>query len=232
MPRWVLSTRRGDLVEKMDDPACDPVRLDRTYAWFARLNPWLARCNAVYRRHVRPLLEAAPEARILDVGCGGGDVARLLLKKARADGFRPSVLGIDPDERALEHAHRFPDPDLSFRACLSSDLVAEGARFDLVVSNHVLHHLDETTLQAFLSDSSVLSRKLVLHNDIRRDDLAWLAFWPVALPASLNSFILVDGLRSIRRAWHPSELSGLIPSGWEFQKKEPFRYLLIHRTHD
>lgn len=228
MPRWILSSRRPDLVELMDDPACDPIRLDATYTWFARLNPWLARWNAVYRRHFRPLLEAAPEARILDVGCGGGDVARLLLKKARADGFRPSVLGIDPDERALEHAHRFPDPDLSFRACLSSDLVAEGDRFDLVVSNHVLHHLDDETLRIFLADSATLSRNLVVHNDIRRDDLAWLTFWPVGLAASLNSFILVDGLRSIRRAWHPSELASRLTSGWRIETAEPFRMLLIH----
>ncbi|MDA0875589.1 MAG: methyltransferase domain-containing protein [Bacteroidetes bacterium] len=232
MPRWILASRRTDLVEEMDDPSCDPVRLDRTYAWFARLNPWLTRWNAVYRRHVRPLLRQAPQARILDLGCGGGDVARLLLAKARRDGFAPSVLGADPDLRALAHAQRLPDPDLTFRACLSSDLVAEGDRFDLVISNHVLHHLDDDTLLRFLSDSAVLSRNLVLHNDIRRDDLAWLAFWPVALPAHFDSFILVDGLRSIRRAWHPSELAPRLGAGWRIETAEPFRMLLIHEGHD
>ena len=232
MPRWVLSSRRADLVELMDDPDCDPVRLDRTYAWFARLNPWLARWNAVYKARVRPLLKQQPDARILDLGCGGGDVARLLLSKARADGFAPTVLGVDPDSRALEHARRFSVPGLELRACHSSDLVTEGEQFDLVISNHVLHHLDDETLQRFLSDSATLSRNLVVHNDIRRDDLVWLTFWPVGLVATFNSFILIDGLRSIRRAWHPAELAPHLHPGWRIETAEPFRMLLIHERHD
>lgn len=231
MPRWILTSRNTGLVERMDDPACDPVRLDRTYVWFARINPWLARWNGVYRHYLRPVLREQPRARILDLGCGGGDVARLILRHARNDGFAPSILGADPDRRALEHARRFPESDLTFRACLSSELVSEGARFDIVISNHVIHHLDDGELRAFLNDSVALSRRLVVHNDIRRDDLAWLAFWPVGLPAHFNSFILEDGLRSIRRSWHPKELAPHLPDGWRIKTEEPFRLLLLHEGH-
>ena len=228
MPRWILSSRHAELTELMDAPDCDPVLLDSTYVWFARMNPWLARWRSVYKRHVRPLLHAVEHPRILDLGCGGGDVARLIRHLARRDGFAPEILGIDPEERAISFARNHPDSDgIGFRACFSGELVQEGVTFDLVISNHVLHHLDEKPLRAFLSDSRTLSCNLVLHNDIQRDDLAWLGFWPIGAIPHLNSFILTDGLRSVRRAWHPDEILPLLPTGWRAESMAPFRMLLM-----
>lgn len=231
MPRWFLSSRNADLIELMDDPDCDLKRLERTYGWFARLNPWLARWNAIYRSRIRPILEASEAPRILDLGCGGADLAHLISRRAAQDGLGVEILAVDPDERAIAYALRQPLPDnVSIRSCSSSDLVDEGQQFDIVLSNHVLHHLEEPDLVAFLRDSALLSRNLVVHNDIRRDDLAWLSFWPVGLVAGLDSFILIDGLRSVRRAWHPEELVRIVPNSWEIHTQTPFRTLLIHRS--
>lgn len=230
MPRWVLSKRNADLIELMDDPDCDPHRLARTYDWFAHLNPWLARWTAVYSTLIRPALRPGMPNRILDIGCGGGDLLELVKKLAVKDGFEVELTGIDPDERAIAHAReRVSDPQITLRDVHSSELVNEGAEFDIVLSNHVLHHLDDNQLQGLLRDSQTLASMLVLHNDICRDDLAWLAFWPVGLVCR-RSFILTDGLRSIRRAWHPDELTYIVPSGWEIREKPPFRTLLIYRS--
>ena len=233
MPRWILSARHSDLPELMDDPDCNVRRLEHTYAWFARLNPWLARWRALYVRHIRPVLESVEQATILDLGCGGGDVARLMVRLANEDGFTPQILGVDPDERAITYAQRQDNPDgVKFRACRSDQLVAEGTRFDIVLSNHVLHHLNEENVVIFLGHSATLSRRLVLHNDIWRDDLAWLSFVPVALIPAFNSFILIDGLRSVRRAWHPDELLPLLPDGWVARSVAPFRMLVLREESD
>ena len=229
MPRFFLKERNEDLIELMDDPACDPDRLTRTYDWFAVLNPWLARWNAVYASDIRPMLRVDRPTRILDIGCGGGDLLRLLGSLAARDGFAVSLHGIDPDERAIMHAVGKDSPvDIDYRTKHSSVLVSEGERFDIVVSNHVLHHLNSGQLRGLLEDSEALSDGLVLHNDIRRDDLAWLSFWPVGWWCR-GSFILQDGLLSIRRAWHPDDLEGILPPSWEVVRREPFRSLLIHR---
>jgi len=85
MPRWVLTKRAVHLEEIMDDPDCDPVLLNNTYDWFTRLNPWLGRWKAVYRSHVRPHLHAQRPTRILDIGCGAGDVLRLIAWRPATD---------------------------------------------------------------------------------------------------------------------------------------------------
>lgn len=227
MPRWFLSKRNERLVELMDDPACDPVKLVRTYAWFARLNPWLGRWRALYRSHIRPILPEGRPARILDLGCGGADVLHLIGAMARRDGFSVELTGIDPDERAIQYARRtLGDQDMNLLPVHSSRLIEEGRTFDIVLSNHVLHHLNARELQRFLSDSDALAERLVLHNDICRDDLAWLAFQPVGAVAGWGSFIRTDGLRSIRRAWHPDELRSMLPDGWRAETVPPFRMLL------
>lgn len=231
MPRWFLSERNEGIVELMDDPDCDPAKLAKTYAWFARLNPWLGRWRTWYHARIRPALPTDRPARILDIGCGGADVLRLIGDMARRDGFSVELTGIDPDERAIQYARRARgDRAMNLRQVHSSQLIAEGSSFDIVLSNHVLHHLDEARLQQLLSDSDALAERLVLHNDICRDDLAWAAFWPVGAIPALNSFILTDGLRSIRRAWHPDEVRPMLPAGWSAETVVPFRMLLTRGT--
>ena len=230
MPRWILSERNTELSELMDDPACDPVRLARTYDWFARLNPWLARWYALYRSHIRPALKPDGVTRILDVGCGGGDVLRLIGHLAAKEDRPVTLTGIDPDERAIGYAvAQDTAPGVLYRPVHSSCLVEEGASYDIILSNHVLHHLNAQEVSSLMADCEALTRGLVLHNDICRDDLALLSYAPLAWWPGRNSFILTDGMRSIRRAWHPMELRTLVSPGWSVERVWPFRLLLVHR---
>lgn len=222
----VLRRRAADLREAMEDPDCHPGRLRATYAQFAVLNRLLAGWRHVFERHLLP--RAAPGTRLLDVGCGGGDVARRLAAWSAAAGAPLAVTAIDPDPRALAFARARPaPPGVVFRQATLPELAAEGARFDLVISNHVLHHLGERELVAFLEASAAVTERLAVHNDVRRSDLAFAAFTPLWL-AFPGSFLVPDGLRSIRRAYRPRELGRLAPGGWRVERLEPFRSLLLY----
>jgi 2-polyprenyl-3-methyl-5-hydroxy-6-metoxy-1,4-benzoquinol methylase len=150
----VLSSRATHAREIMDDPACDLRALERTYHHFGIVNRVVAGWGAVYRDLLRPALSPGRENTLLDIGSGGGDVPRLLAGWAARDGFRLVITAIDPDPRAQAYASvQRPVPGLAFRAALSSELVAEGRRYDIVTSNHVLHHLTPGELAALLADS-------------------------------------------------------------------------------
>ena len=218
-----LRTRAVDAVEIMDGD-CDPVILDRTYADFHVVNLVVSGWRSMYCRSIRPGLSTTRSSTLLDIGSGGGDVSRCLARWAARDGLRLEVTAIDPDARA--HAWASAQPavrGLTFRRALSSELVAEGARFDFVVSNHMLHHLNPAELQGVLVDSQALARRGALHADIARGRLAYLGFSIGTWPFFGRSYIRADGLTSIRRSFTAAELRRVAPSGWRVRRAHPYR---------
>ncbi len=246
LDRVDLSRRAPGLVEAMDRPDVDPALLHATYRRFALVNRFLARWPTLYRRFLRPVLapasrgadrglpgcERGPLVTILDVGSGGGDLARLLAHLATKDGFRVEVTGIDPDPRA----HRFARDGqvggaggaVTFRQAHAGDLVEEGRRYDLVVSNHVLHHLPPGGVGAFLGTVEALARRRALVADIERSPMAWHLFGALTrLPGFRGSLIRDDGLLSIRRSFTRDELQAEVPPGWQVGRMTPARLLAL-----
>jgi 2-polyprenyl-3-methyl-5-hydroxy-6-metoxy-1,4-benzoquinol methylase len=229
----MLRERAAHAVEEMDLPGCDPVRLDRTYAQFALVNRAVSGWRGIYLRQLKPLLsqrsqfgQGAP-ATLLDIGCGGGDVPVMLSRWAARDGLRLEITAIDPDPRASRFAaERHSDAGVTFRQATAAELAGEGLGFDLVVSNHVLHHLSEDDLPAFLAESAALCHGRVIHNDLRRSPGAYALFFAGSWPFT-GSYIRQDGLTSIRRSYTATELRAAAPPGWTVRRHAPFRNLLI-----
>lgn len=227
--------RRPDELEAMDHPDCDPVLLNRTYAQFPLVNRAVGGWKGIYAQQIAPLLASGEPARLLDIGCGGGDIALQLARWTLHDGYELGVLGIDPDERAIAFARQaaaksaLPAGKIEFLRCTSADLVRGGEVFDVVISNHLLHHLDDAQLRGILADTEALATGLGLHADIRRSRIASLLFGAATLPLARTSLIRRDGLASIRRSYTPMELVRRVPAGWQVHTAKPFRNLLAYR---
>jgi 2-polyprenyl-3-methyl-5-hydroxy-6-metoxy-1,4-benzoquinol methylase len=220
-----LRRRSASLRERMDDPGCDPILLHNTYAQFGLVNRLVSGWQRVFRQQLLPL--ARRSATLLDVGCGGGDLAVRLAQWAREEGVTLRVTAIDPDPRALAFARARPAvQNVRFLQVTAAELAADGASFDVVLSHHLLHHLNEAELGPFLEDTAALALQRVVHNDIRRSDLALAAF-TLTRPFFRRSFITEDGLRSIRRSFTTAELAALAPAGWHVQRLAPYRNLLV-----
>ncbi|WP_081416412.1 class I SAM-dependent methyltransferase [Arthrobacter castelli] len=223
-----LVRRDTDATELMDDPGADPHLLERTYDQFHLINTVIGRWRLTYRSWIRPLLRREAVNSILDIGCGGGDVTRALARWALLDGFACSILGIDPDERAFDHAARKPAmPGLAYRRAYSGELAAAGHRFDVIISNHMLHHLNGDELDGLLADSERMCRMRVVHADLQRSPVAYALFSTATWPVFRRSFIRADGLTSLRRSYTTAELSALAPHGWQVAHQRPYRNLLI-----
>lgn len=232
-PVRALAHRETQARELMDDPACDPAALHRTYQHFRVVNALVSRWRRVYTARMRPLLSPTRVTSLLDIGCGGGDVPRAFARWAARDGLALEITAIDPDPRAAAFTAAQPAAaGLAFARTTSSALVDAGARFDIVTSNHLLHHLDPEERDALLTDSQVLARTLVVHNDIARSAVAYGVYhvgtWPWRRRRVDATFIHDDGLLSIRRSYRPAELATVVPPGWRVLRQFPYRLLLVH----
>nr|WP_286404241.1 class I SAM-dependent methyltransferase [Pseudarthrobacter defluvii] len=214
----------------MDHPDCDPRLLDNTYRQFGIINRVLSGWRRLYTRELRNLKrpDRGP-LTVLDIGCGGGDLAVMLARWAARDGMTVQITGIDPDPRAAGFARRRPPvPGVEFRQAHSGELVREGAAFDVVISNHMLHHLGSEELRQLLADSEILASRKALHNDLVRSPTAFALFSVAALPFR-HSFIRQDGLTSIRRSYRPAELAAAAPPGWSVERSSAFHQVLTYR---
>lgn len=226
----MVTERDIDTRELMDDPHADERMLARTYGRFGLVNALVSRPGTLYRRDIRPRAARARALRILDVGAGGGDLCRLLAWRLRRDGLEAQITALDADERAIRWASAHDrGAGIRYRCALTTELVAAGDTYDVVLSNHVLHHLDDAELQTVLSDSVklVATDGLVAHRDIARSRTAHVLFaaatWPISRTLLADSFIREDGLISIRRSYTVAELAAIAPPGWTVRGGVPSR---------
>lgn len=227
-----LDVRDAELAELMDDPDCDPRRLRATLRRFGTINRLYSGWGQTYREHLRPALRALGRpARVLDLGSGGGDLVVRLAALARRDGLEATWTGVDPDPRSLEVARARASHGIAFRVTDAATLRREGETFDVVVSNHVLHHLSPAELRAFAADSLALSTGAVIHSDIRRSRAAYRLYAVGITPFAPGTFLRTDGLRSIRRSYVPGELAAALGESWQVQTGSPFRVLALGRGH-
>lgn len=92
-----------------------------------------------FRENHRLVVEAVdppPDARILDLGCGTGQLATSLAEHVP----QGSVLGIDPAEEMIRVASKRNGPNLRFAVGSGDAIPADSASFDFAVSTISFHH--------------------------------------------------------------------------------------------
>lgn len=226
-----LTHRAAEAHEGIDDPQGDLEKMFRTYDDLTRINVLISGWRRLYVQLVRPYLQRSAATTLLDVGCGGGDITRALVTWANQDGLRLDTTGIDTDARAIEYAQRQkPLAGTRYFHVCSRDLVEAGQQFDLVISNHVLHHFTDRELGGFFSDLEQLVRYEVIVSDLARSRLSYFLFGRVISPFFReDTFIRKDGLTSIERAFTARELRAVLPEGWTYQSQWFDRHVVRYR---
>ena len=230
----IFNEREPNLTEWMDRPDCDQEKLFNTYRQFYTINKLLSGWSHLFEHYLKPTIEATNgSATILDIGCGGGDILKHLDTLCQKCGYNVQLTGTDPDPRAQKFFEmNLENRRIRFVKKTSHQLLENGASFDIVISNHLLHHLENIEVKSLCIDSEKLAKQLVLFNDIERSDIGFGLF---ALSTPLlfrNSFISADGKISIRRSFRKNELQQLLPEGWNVKRKFPFRLLAVHQKEE
>lgn len=181
--------------EQLDEGVPEAEAL-RSLADLRLVNRWLgnrASLLGAVRAHL------PPGGRLLDVGCGSGDVPAFLL--ARLPG---PLLAVGVDVKTL-HLRGAPRAVRRVVADVRRLPFPDGA-FDVVTASLFLHHFDEEDLPEVLAGLWRLARRALVVNDLHRALVPYL-FGRAAFPLLFRSRVSVeDGLLSIRRGFRPDEL--------------------------
>ena len=149
--------------------------------------------------------------RILDVGSGGGDTARRIVRWAARRGLDATVVGVDLSAPTVEYArekgagHR----GLEFR-CLDVHELRVEDPFDIVHAALTLHHFDDESAVRVLRTMSSLARWGIVINDLQRHPIAYHSIAWLTRCLSRSRLIRNDAPLSVLRAFSRRELERLI----------------------
>lgn len=235
-----LRVRRRE-PEWMDDPAIDEGLLAHALDDLARINRLCGTARRLAAEVAGRRPRGARTLRVLDAGCGGGEVTieleRRVNEAARRHGARGTVevVGCDLSPTAIDRATRLAAAAGSPVRFMVRDLVRHGIPdgFDGVVSSLFLHHLDDEDAQAFLGSAAERAGAFGVIDDLVRARVAHAATGLALRVLSRSPVVRVDGPRSVRGAFTPGELTRMAASaglpGASVRRVRPFRMLLTWR---
>jgi SAM-dependent methyltransferase len=183
---------------------------------------WLGNRRALAAAVVPHL--GGPSPRILDAGCGSGDV---LAELRRAGGGRALAVGLD-----LKPLHLAAAPEGIHRVAGDVRALPFAPRsFDVVTASLFLHHFDAPELPAVLAGLWSLARRALVVNDLRRARVPYV-FGRLTFRALFRSPVSVaDGLTSIRRAFTDDELAEAFAAagipGARIRRTWPYRLVAV-----
>lgn len=225
--------RKRHLVpELMDDPNLEPAQHRVALRGLARLN-WVGNAAGILlpllkREHaggqIRPL-------RVLDLGCGSGDVLNALSSKSKG---RIRGLGIDISPTAIEQAKRNAPKGTAYRVQDALDVSRELPRCDVAVSSLFFHHLTDDQALNLLVRMARCARRAVIVSDLERSMASWCLVWLGAHFLSRSRIVHYDSARSVEAGWTVRELKSLARRAGlknvTLKRAFPARVVLIVRT--
>lgn len=213
-----MRTNRIRTPELMDDPGLAREAHQHALKGLQRINAISGTSRRLWRILSRlPPYDVGP-MRVLDVGCGGGDILCDLAVFAHAAGRAFEGIGIDISENACQIAtsvarRRLPYESVraDFRTvdCLRDELPGE---VDVVYCSLFLHHLDETEAVKLLRKMRRVARRLVIVDDLLRSRVGYALAWAGTRVLSRSHIVHTDGPLSVRAAFTEREVRQLARS--------------------
>lgn len=180
--------RRSDRREILDDPGIPEHVRELCYRDLAKMHWWLGNEGAVIDRISRDPL---PVRKVLDIGCGHGALLQNIRRRLGVE-----VVGVD----------LAPPPANGLVPIYCTDAIREKLpQADVAVSVVVVHHFTADELRRLICNVGRSCRRFIIL-DLVRHSVPFALFWTF-VARFVNPINVEDGLRSIERAFTPTELA-------------------------
>jgi len=229
----IRTANRSNQSELMDDLTMQGNLLRDTLNKIATINKRLGG-NNVTLNGLKQLLKTTDKnkvIKIVDLGCGNGDMLREIANYGRKSNQKFELSGIDANEFTISYANELSKEyqEINFKRIDVFSEEFDLLEYDIAIATLFLHHFKEEEIIILLKKLNAKASIGVLINDLHRHKLAYYLFKIVSFFIN-NSMVQHDGLVSILRGFKRKELEQLTKK-LKFKNtirwKWAFRYQLI-----
>ncbi|WP_343586541.1 methyltransferase domain-containing protein [Flavobacterium sp.] len=201
---------RTEEIEIMDDFSLESEELIGALDQIASINQLLGG-NKLTLHGIKELLKNSDTSKtiiIADIGCGNGDMLRMLAKYGKKQNLNFKLIGIDANAFTIDYAKKLSQ-DFTNIDYLCMDIFSEDfkeLKYDIVLCTLTLHHFTTAQIDEVMNVLNKNASIGIVVNDLHRSKLAYRLFELVSVIFNLNRMSRNDGLISILKGFKKKEL--------------------------
>lgn len=202
--------------EIMDDFLLQGTELREALDQIARINQLLGG-NKIALNGTKEILKRVHKSKtivIADIGCGNGDMLRMLADYGLKNNLKFKLIGIDANVFTVNYAKAL-SKEYTNITYLCLDIFSEEflkIHYDIVLCTLTLHHFTNEQILNIITIFKDKASMGIIINDLHRSKLAYRLFKIICILFNLKKMPREDGLVSILRGFKKKELE-------EFSKK-------------
>ena len=161
------------------------------------------------------------EFSVLDVGCGSGELLRMIAEFAVSTSRRATLVGIDLNPISSSTTNT-ESADFSAISSVQGDafqLPFADSAFDYAIASLFFHHLTDDQIPIVLREMSRVARRGIVVIDLHRDVVPFIGYKILCAAFRISRLVREDGSLSIRKGFRPAELSAIADNAG-FEKRD------------
>ena len=213
-----MFSSRSYQTELMDDLALGGEAMTQTLQELDTINTWLGGNKVV--TDALSFLHRLPEGKpffgrtltVADLGCGGGDLLKVMARWARKRNVTAELTGIDANSYIVDYAtancRDFPEIRFQQQDIFSPAFAQQP--YDVMVCSLFCHHFTDEQLVTLFRQMYSQARLGVIINDLHRHPLAYHSIHLLTTLFSKSYLVKNDAKLSVLRAFRKPELQRLL----------------------
>ena len=213
-PRQVFDIRSNE-PERIDTGEYTPDEYETFLREIAFINRHFGDKRALEKTLLRDIKsDDIREFSVLDVGCGSGELLRVIADYAEIRHHAASLTGLDLNPIS-SNTTRDLSRDYSSIVTVQGDALTlpfSRDSFDYAISSLFFHHLTDDQIVAALREMSRVARRGIFVIDLHRDVVPYIGYKIMCFVFRISELVRHDGSLSIRKGFSPDDLERLARS--------------------
>lgn len=231
----INTNNRTKNTELMDDFTLEGEELREALDKIAQINQFLGG-NRITLNGVKQLLKRVDKTNIItiaDIGCGNGDMLRMLADYGNKNNINFRLIGVDANEFTINYARKLSNdyPGIDYVCTDIFDKNFKSLKYDIVLCTLTMHHFTNEKIIDLITIFNYNTVVGIVINDLHRSQVAYRLYQMICFVFKLNKMLQEDGLTSILRGFKKKELESLAKTlnlkNYTVQWKWAFRYQWI-----